>query len=297
LACYTEMTQFLGQSSDAVLPTLGAVLSGGVKSIEIDARITEAIANTSGEVVEAGDDVDWSAYMDDAEEPTTSPELPTNGSQSEPNGHSHSSWDMANDAIIDEVDTGDFIEINSRNPSGSGGDSPSVSPTCFLNSSFRQKITSELLEAQAFLTAKIQVETGMAAQILSIPQTMGASDTLQQKLTAENAQKWLGIVKAIQSSMQDETFLRLLRIVDSEVFLDKLCSELKRRSLLSTKYRRQIKESQDAQKSAVTARNAIHPRLKEISAECRSRKLYLEQAISKKYDNRPVNIMGQFNFI
>ena len=154
---------------------------------------------------------------------------------------------------------------------------------------------SELYEVSSFLKTKSQ-KVG-ENELLSVPQTLNLSTQDQQTLSCENCSEWITLVENILKELENEKFLRLLRIVDSEVYLEKLCSDLKRKSLLSTKYKNQISESLKSQKLAVDSRNSLQPKLKEIQVQCKTKKVFLEGEISKKYNGRQVNIMGQFNFL
>jgi len=155
-------------------------------------------------------------------------------------------------------------------------------------------LVSELGEIRAFLKTKLSGDG--ANDLLSVPQALNLSSNEQHTLACEKANEWLELVVKIEEELADEGFLRLLRIVDSEVYLEKLCSDLKRKSLLSSKYKKQIEECRHSQKSAVSSRNGLQPKLKEFQTACKKQKVYLEKCISKKYNDRPVNIMGQFNF-
>ena len=89
--------------------------------------------------------------------------------------------------------------------------------------------------------------------------------------------------------------IRLLRIVDSEHFLSSLTDDIKSRATLSSKYLKNIQSSKQELEENSKAKVKFSKEMKELHGECFRRKKMLEEMISEKYDNRPVNIMGPFN--
>jgi len=134
-------------------------------------------------------------------------------------------------------------------------------------------------------------------ELLSVAQALNLSSEEQHTLSCEKCNEWIDVIEQIEQELSNEGFTRLLRIVDSDVYVGKLCADLKRKSLLSSKYKAQINECLKTKKFAIDSRNSLQPKLKEIQVACKKRKVFLEGEISKKYNNRPVNIMGQFNFV
>merc|ERR1712113_890137 len=104
------------------------------------------------------------------------------------------------------------------------------------------------------------------------------------------------MVKTLQASLTDSEFTKLKRMVESNVYLEKICSEFSKQYALIEKSRKQAIAAENAAELAWKQQQSIYPKIKEIGNECMQRKKYMEEEISKKYNNRPVHIMGQFIF-
>jgi len=243
----------------------------------VDDKVKTAIPDFfQTEIKSTGDgieeEIDWSAYIEEEDIEKTS--HPSTSSQK-------SAWDMTEEALQhSETHTNGFVKIDTNT-----GDR---SKLIFLNGSFRDIILTEIEELRSFLNSKHDFNKSTTIAMLSID---------YDEISEENFARYISALDEIKCAMEDENFIRLIKIVESPIFLDKLAKTFSSKKNLLDKYSLQMDQARNSSESSQKQSVHLKPKLEELSKKCKEMKIFLEKEISKKYDGRRVNLMGQYNFI
>ncbi|XP_004395153.1 PREDICTED: CDK5 regulatory subunit-associated protein 3 isoform X1 [Odobenus rosmarus divergens] len=154
----------------------------------------------------------------------------------------------------------------------------------------RNQFIDELMELEIFLSQRA-VEMSEEADILSMSQFQLAPAILQ----GQTKEKMLTMVSALQDLIGRLTSLRmqhLFMILASPRYVDRvtefLQQKLKQAQLLALKKELMVQK----QKEALQEQAALEPKLDLLLEKTRELQMLIEADISKRYNGRPVNLMG-----
>ncbi|XP_061444933.1 CDK5 regulatory subunit-associated protein 3 [Rhineura floridana] len=154
----------------------------------------------------------------------------------------------------------------------------------------RNQFIDELMELEIFLSQRI-AETSEEADILSVSQFQLAPPILQD----QNKEKLDAMVAAIQDLIGQLTSLRmqhLFMILASPRYVDRvtelLRQRLKQADLLLLKKELMVQKRQEALEEQAN----LEPKLDILVEKTRDLQKLIEADISKRYNGRPVNLMG-----
>ncbi|XP_047564246.1 CDK5 regulatory subunit-associated protein 3 isoform X1 [Lutra lutra] len=154
----------------------------------------------------------------------------------------------------------------------------------------RNQFIDELMELEIFLSQRA-VEMSEEADILSMSQFQLAPAILQ----GQTKEKMLTMVSALQDLIGRLTSLRmqhLFMILASPRYVDRvtefLQQKLKQSQLLALKKELMVQKQQEALQEQAT----LEPKLDLLLEKTRELQKLIEADISKRYNGRPVNLMG-----
>ncbi|KAG8236540.1 hypothetical protein J437_LFUL011317 [Ladona fulva] len=163
------------------------------------------------------------------------------------------------------------------------------------NPDTRHKLLDELLELESFLKIRVLEMTGSGTEHLIGLSQMTEAPALLQIQTAESAAAMLKQTQEVLAAMLDKRSCQLHNIKHSPRYVDQLAYTLKQKLSIIEKMQESKKvlqlSKEEARKNAID----IQPKIKLIILKTKELQKEIEQDISKKYKNRPVNIMGGAN--
>ncbi|KAL5009859.1 hypothetical protein ScPMuIL_012164 [Solemya velum] len=162
------------------------------------------------------------------------------------------------------------------------------------NPQMRNLFIDDLLELEAFLNQRL-VEMKGKADVLSSNQFHSAPESIQ--LDVCNVEAMLSSVKDILVQLTSVQIQHLMLIRNSPRYVDRLKESLKQTLTLADKMVFLEKEMVVKRRDALEEQRLTEPKLDVITQRTKEMQKQMEQEISKKYKDRPVNIMGEINTI
>ncbi|CAL1536755.1 unnamed protein product [Lymnaea stagnalis] len=195
---------------------------------------------------------------------------------------------------IDTIDWGavgditpiESTEIGQESGVATGKDALSV----IDNPETRNNFIDDLLELKAFLTQRaheVAHDTGDASHMSSAPSDI--------HIDLDKVTTMLTKVKDILDKLTSVQMQHLMLIRDSPRYVDRLRDSLKQKLSLADKFVLSEKEMAAAWKEAVDEEKELEPQLELLRKQTKVLKKQLEEEISKKYNERRVNIIGEIN--
>lgn len=154
----------------------------------------------------------------------------------------------------------------------------------------RNKFIDELMELESFLKVRL-FEMNGPSSLLMLSQLQNGSPVLQIQ-TTHSVQAMLDQVKAVIQDITAPRTQHLHNIKHSSRYVDHLANSLKQKLDLADKMVASQKAVQQQRKEAKEEVASLQPKLKLIIARTKELQGEIEHDISKRYKNRPVNIMG-----
>ncbi|KAJ7381249.1 CDK5 regulatory subunit associated protein 3 [Desmophyllum pertusum] len=182
---------------------------------------------------------------------------------------------------------------------GSGQDDEVISgpdaETLMDTTQTRNLLIDELLELQGFLRQRI-IEMKSESDVLSAYQFQSAPQLIQMQ-SVECVQAMGSAVTNVLSTLTSMKMHNLFLLKTSPRYLDRLADSLQQKLKVSEKLVTSIKMMADKRQAASTEQRDLEPKLEVIRTKTKELQGQIAQDISKKYKNRPVNIMGEINTI
>jgi len=159
----------------------------------------------------------------------------------------------------------------------------------------RNLLIDELLELQGFLRQRI-IEMKSDSDVLSANQFQSAPQLVQMQ-SVESVQAMESAVTDILSTITSMKMHNLFLLKTSPRYLDRLADSLQQKLKVSEKLVTSIKTMADKRQAASMEQQDLEPKLEIIRMKTKELQVQIAQEISKKYKNRPVNIMGEINTV
>ncbi|XP_043911237.1 CDK5 regulatory subunit-associated protein 3 isoform X2 [Protopterus annectens] len=202
---------------------------------------------------------------------------------------------IAQEASSDGIDWGDdeatpveieVVEAGSEDGTARGPDALSL----LENPDTRNQFIDELMELEVFLSQRL-IETNEEADVLAVCQFQTAPAILQNQ-TADKMTTVLTTVKALLDQLTNQKMQHLFLIHASPRYVDRvtelLHQKLKQADQLLLKQQVLIQKRQDA----LAEQAALEPKLDLLIQRTKEFQKLIEADISKRYSQRPVNLMG-----
>lgn len=158
----------------------------------------------------------------------------------------------------------------------------------------RAQFVDDLIELDSFLEQRlVELQKGldviMTSQLQSAPKSVAAS--------AEDVAQMRASVAAIISDITSSKMQQLMSIRNSPRYVDRVTERLQKMQDMSEKMAASSRLAVLRQQEAREEQRLLQPKLSVLVARTKELKAQVEKDISKKYDDRPVNIMGEINAI
>jgi len=158
---------------------------------------------------------------------------------------------------------------------------------------FRESLQNDLLEMEGFFRERLR-ELKAEDNVEFANQFQGASPLLQNQSSAL-MEAHLQAVEQVLGLVSSPRLLQLSLIQRPGVYLDRLAASLAQKLTLADRLRAKLAAAQDKQKEAATTLQATLPELQEAVHATKTLKSQVESSLSKLYDGREVNIIGDIN--
>ncbi|XP_046846855.1 CDK5 regulatory subunit-associated protein 3-like [Xenia sp. Carnegie-2017] len=159
----------------------------------------------------------------------------------------------------------------------------------------RNCFVDEIMELQAFLQQRLK-EMEDDTNILLSNQFQSSRDILQRQSreSVENMKKRVDDIVSVLTSVKIQN---LFLIKASPRYVDRLTESLQHKLKLSQKMQESCKAVVKRKLEAAKTQSELEPKLEVIITKTKELQKEISQEISKKYDQRMVNIMGEVNSI
>ncbi|XP_069490736.1 CDK5 regulatory subunit-associated protein 3 isoform X2 [Ambystoma mexicanum] len=192
---------------------------------------------------------------------------------------------------ITEVSAEELMTVlESETPASDGVARGPDALTILQNPETRSQFVDELLELEIFLMQRI-MEMKEEADVVSVSQFQLAPSILQGQ-TSESVTAMASSVKDLIGRLTGLRMQHLFMILASPRYVDRVCERLrqwlKQAELLEAKKELMVRRRQEA----LEEQRALEPRLDLLLQRTKELQKLIETDISKRYNNRPVNLMG-----
>lgn len=204
----------------------------------------------------------------------------------------------------DEIDFGDGEEISFdiSDPAESlktGADdeegvaSGEKALTILDNPTTRNAIIDELSELETFLDQRSQEMHG-EGDVLSSNRFQMAPPVLQLQ-TEDSVAAMLATVRMVLNSLTNKKMLSLQLIRASPRYVDRVAESLQQKLVAADKILQMQEMVKNKRLQAAEEHTLLEPRIALIVSRTRELQKQIENDVSKRYKNRPVNLMGGIN--
>lgn len=194
-------------------------------------------------------------------------------------------WGAAEDVVVSSSD-GAGDQVNEKDVA-KGKDALSI----LDNPETRNIFVDDLLELQSFLTQRLHElrhrSSGESSHMTSAPSDLHRSEG--------DVEVMLCNVKKILDQLTTHQMQHLLLIRDSPRYVDRLRDSLRQKLSLADKMALAKREMLGMSQEAVAEERELEPQLELLRKQTKAVKRQLETEISKKYNDRKVNIIGEVN--
>lgn len=161
------------------------------------------------------------------------------------------------------------------------------------NSKTRNQFINELMELECFLMQRC-TELDSEGSVLSLNQFSGAPQSVQYH-NKESVSTMVDLVKSLISDFTSTKMQHLYLIGDSPRYVDRLSESLRTKLSVSDKLLSSVSKIQTKKVTSHEECSALAPKLQLIIQRTKELQTSIQEHISKKYKNRPVNLMGGVN--
>lgn len=159
----------------------------------------------------------------------------------------------------------------------------------------RNELVDELLELESFFTQRL-VEMKADSDIVSINQFQSAPALLQMQSSASLSDMQSHVTQLL-TELTSQRMHHLFKIKTSPRYVERLADSLQQQLRLADKMDRAALVAQERRAAALTQQRELEPQLENFVQRTRELQQQVAQSISKRYNDRMVNIMGEINTI
>ncbi|XP_031556788.1 CDK5 regulatory subunit-associated protein 3-like [Actinia tenebrosa] len=193
------------------------------------------------------------------------------------------------------VDESAVTEITVED-SGEGGIAKGKDALTILdNTETRNMFLDEMMELQAFLSQR-QAEWKSGSDVVAVNEFQAAPRIIQIQ-SRETIEKMAATITDVLSRLTTMRVQNLCLLKSSPRYVDRLAESLQQKLRLSEKLKTSCKRMVEKRNEAAEQQRELEPKLEVIRCKTKELKTQIAGEISKKYKNRPVNIMGEINNI
>lgn len=199
---------------------------------------------------------------------------------------------------VDESSRQEPVNFEKTDVSGSNEDGIAIGVDALSvleNGQTRNLFIDELVEVQSFLFQRFE-ELSCTGDILSAKQFQSAPAAIQMQ-SKEAIEEMLSNTSKVISDMTSTKMQNLYRLKSSPHYVDRLADSLHQKLKTANNLLSQARAVIERKESAKQLQISTEPKLKKVVEKTKELKKDVEEEISKKYKNRPVNIMGEINSV
>jgi len=167
--------------------------------------------------------------------------------------------------------------------------------TLLENPETRASLFDELMECESFLCQRL-TEIRRDDDVLSVNQFQNA-DLILQNADEKKVESMLSSVRKVIAGLQGEKVVQLGLIKANPRSLERLAEGVTQYTTLGDRMRRNRDHVALRRVEAQEENQRVLPQIDSLRRKTKELQKHLEDEISRKYDNRPVNIMGEINLI
>ncbi|XP_060578828.1 CDK5 regulatory subunit-associated protein 3-like isoform X2 [Ruditapes philippinarum] len=270
----------------------------GCKPVHVEnSRVVIDTKDEEDVVVEDGADIDW-GDLNGTNEINQEAEIDfdISGITIESGGtdEAKSGLDIEVEQMGEEIDWGDIEVESSQKSSDEGTASGEEALTLLDNPAARNLFLDDLFELEAFLSQRIS-ELSVEGNVLSSSQFQNAPAGIQ--VEGKQVETMATDLSAVIGQLTSVQIQHLMLIRDSPRYVERLKDTLKSTLSLADKMIFYEKETISRRHDMETEERDLIPKLDVLVKRTKEMQKQMEGEISKRYKNRPVNIMGEINTI
>ncbi|KAK3700499.1 hypothetical protein QZH41_015723 [Actinostola sp. cb2023] len=167
--------------------------------------------------------------------------------------------------------------------------------TILDNTETRNMFLDEMMEVQAFLTQRL-AELKKDSDVVAVNQFQSAPRIIQIQ-SRETVETMTATIDDVLSRLTSMRVQNLCLLKSSPRYVDRLAESLQQKLRISEKLKTSCTNMVEKRKAAAEQQRDLEPKLDVIRCKTKELQAQIVQEISKKYKNRPVNIMGEINSI
>jgi len=297
---YRNVVSLTSDSKRSVCPTISYLKEKGnttfyefVNGVKPDVIETPQFSNSRASVQEAEDVIDFgddTIDFGDVENGSSSTGTGT-GSNSDGFVHIHESQiskESSRKESVEDIDWGDDVPTESTVEASGAHIARGVEALSILeHRKTRDSVIHELKELECFLLQRLfesqQPESGFVEMMMA---------SLLTSLQEEDVSAMLHQVQAVSEEMMNDRLKTLYQMKDNEKFIEKTVKKLRLKTDLSEKALLKSVLLQQKEQEVIGEKQSLYQQIPLLVNATRDLEESLEQAISSKYKNRPVNIMA-----
>lgn len=218
-------------------------------------------------------------------------------------GEGGDNQDSANLSMVEHsgedngIDWSDTVIVEKHKPDSGEGVAKGEDALSILdNPKTRNLFIDDLMELEAFLTQRLaEVQKSTDGDIISTSQFQNAPTSVQ--IDTATLKSMIKKVRDISDQFTTVKMQHLMLIRNSPRYVDRLKETMKQTLNLADKMIFYEKDMVNRHKQSVEEQKELEPKLDIVVLRTKEMQKQMESEISKKYKNRPVNIMGEINLI
>ncbi|XP_045210183.2 CDK5 regulatory subunit-associated protein 3-like isoform X1 [Mercenaria mercenaria] len=273
----------------------------GCKPVHIqEASVVIDTKDEDDVVVEDGADIDWGDLNGNTNEVNVDAEIDfdISGITIESGGtdEGKGAIDIEVEQLGEEIDWGD-TEVESTQKSSVSDEGTATGEealTILDNPATRNLFLDDLVELEAFLNQRL-VDLSGEGNILASSQFQNAPASIQ--IEAKQVETMATDLRNIIAQLTSVQNQHLMLIRDSPRYVERLKDTLKSTLTLADKMIFYQKETISRRHDMEKEERELLPKLEVLVKRTKEMQKQMEGEISKRYKNRPVNIMGEINII
>ncbi|XP_032358888.1 CDK5 regulatory subunit-associated protein 3 [Etheostoma spectabile] len=296
---YTAFTNFVCEWSNPVLPMLTFAQTRGNTTFyewrtgKVPTVIERPVVEEAPTDMLTEDMIDWGDFGNSADAPGVNAGITVEDGidwgislepSSEDTGAAGIDWGDSEAAPI-EIE---IVDAGTDCPEGVARGEDAL--TILENSQSRAQFIDELTELEVFLTQRIS-EMGEEADVVAMSQFQMAPSVIQRQ-TREHVREMLSVVQDLLVRLTSLRMQHLFMIQASPRYVERvsevLRQKLKQADILLLKGATMVERRQEA----LEEQSRLEPRVDLLAGCTRELQKVIEADISKRYNKRPVNLMG-----